>query len=432
MAFSAPTASRPAGAPSFARCLLALAVGVGALACACGPTGGRDAESAPRGTAANRWLVAAQPLPPIDPLEALLRQMSVEDKVGQLLLLGFSGSDADGAAMQIAELHAGGIVYLTNATAAEQARWLSESLQQRAEGAGTLPLFIAIDHEGGAVQRLRAGVTSYGPAWNLGQIRPIEAAIQNACDHGATHGRELAALGINVNLAPVLDVWDNPRNTVIGDRSLSGDPELAARLGQAYIAGLQGAGVLAVGKHFPGHGSTVEDSHYELPVVFRDLAALHGHELVPFETAVRSGVGAMMIAHIALPLVDPVPDRPATLSPIVVTDLLRGELRYDGLIMTDDMGAMRAITDRYGAGEAAVQAFLAGNDLLIIAGPDQRQRAAADALIAAVGTTIPLERLDASVRRILDTKRKLGLLQLPAGPLSPASLPAALPAECMH
>lgn len=375
-------------------------------------------------------MVTTQPAPATDPLDGLMRGMSVEDKVGQLLLLGFSGSDAEDAAAQIGELRAGGIVYLANTSDAAHARDLSAALQAQARDGGTLPLFIAVDHEGGRVQRIRDGVTTFGPPWNVGEIRPIESAVAAACERGLVQGRELAPLGINVNLAPVLDIWDNPRNTVIGDRSFSDDPVIAARLGQAYIAGLQGAGVLAVGKHFPGHGGTVEDSHFELPVVFRDLDALRAHELAPFAAAIDSGVGAIMIAHIALPLVDPVPDRPATLSPVVVTDLLRGALGYKGLVMTDDMGAMRAITDRYSPGEAAVQAFLAGNDVLIIAGPTQRQRAAAEALRAAVGDTIPMERLDASVRRILETKRALGLLPGPSGSSNPPTLPAIYPAEC--
>ncbi len=381
-------------------------------------------------TVIDRWLVAGQPAPVQDPLDLIMQQLSIEDKIGQLLLLGFEGPDADDAAFALDELRAGGIVYLANARTAEQAGRLSAGLQARARATGLLPLLIAVDHEGGAVQRIREGVTSLGPAWSVGQITPLEAAVQAACDRGLTHGRELAALGINVNLAPVLDVWDNPRNTVIGDRAFSDDPATAARLGHAYITGLQSNGVLAVGKHFPGHGGTVEDSHFELPIVLRDLNVLRRHELVPFEAAIRAGVGGIMVAHIALPLIDPIPDRPATLSPVIVTDLLRGQLGYDGLVMTDDMGVMRAITDRYDAGDAAVQAILAGNDMLIMAGPAEPQRLAADALRAAVGDTLPVERLDTSVRRVLTAKWKLGLLELPAEPPAAPPLGVAMPSEC--
>ncbi|MBV9324613.1 MAG: glycoside hydrolase family 3 protein, partial [Chloroflexi bacterium] len=131
---------------------------------------------------------------------------------------------------------------------------------------------ISVNHEGGAVQPIRDGMTLLGPQWDLGNLRPVAVAIAAACRRGDLHGQELAAIGINMNLAPDLDVWDNPANTVIGERSLSSDPEVAAALGAAYIEGLQRQDVLAVGKHFPGHGSSVEDSHQSLPVVMHDRA----------------------------------------------------------------------------------------------------------------------------------------------------------------
>jgi beta-N-acetylhexosaminidase len=251
-------------------------------------------------------------------------------------------------------------------------------------------------------------------------------AIATACARGVTHGQELARLGINMNLAPVLDVWDNPRNQVIGDRSYSSDPNVAARLGTAYIEALQAQGVLAIGKHFPGHGSTDEDSHLTLPVLSYDRARLDAVELVPFRRAIAVQVAGIMTAHVVYPALDPVPQRPASLSPAIVTDLLRGELAYDGLVLTDDMAGMRAITDRYAAGEAALQAILAGSDMLIVEGPLERQRRVAEAILADVGQRISIERLDASVRRILRVKQRLGLWGegLPLGsPIGPGMCP---------
>jgi beta-N-acetylhexosaminidase len=369
-----------------------------------------------------------QATPGPDPIDLMVRQMSVEDKIGQILLLGFSGPDPAGADVAIVDLRAGGIVYLNNATSADSARRLSEGVQALARDVGLLPLLIAIDHEGGTVQRIRSGVTVSGPNWDVGSLRPVEAAVAAACERGLTHGRELAALGINVNLAPVLDVWDNPRNTVIAQRAYSSDPALVARLGRAYVEAIQAAGVAAVAKHFPGHGSTTEDSHFELPVVFRDWDTLRGHELVPFEAAIRAGVSGVMTAHIANPLLDPVQNRPASLSPVIVTERLRLGLGFEGLAMTDDLGAMQAITDGYDPGEAAVQAFLAGNDVLVIAGPAERQRLAVEALRAAIGDSTSLNRLDASVRRILIAKHRVGLL--PDLSVPPTQVATASPSQC--
>jgi beta-N-acetylhexosaminidase len=362
------------------------------------------------------------PAPEADPLDAILAGLSTADKVGQLFLAGFEGPDAAGAAAAIAELRVGGIALVANATTADEARPLTAGLQQLARAAGLSPLLIAVDHEGGPVQRIRVGVTDLGSNWQLGRVQPIERAVLAACSRGAIHGRELADLGIQMNLAPVLDVLDNPQNTVIGERSYSSDPQTVARLGTAYIQGLQAQGVLAVGKHFPGHGSTTEDSHLTLPVVRHDRNWLDAHELVPFQAAIQANVAAIMTAHVSYPAIDPVPSRPGSLSPVIVSGLLRGDLGYDGLVITDDMGVMEAITGRYEPGDAAVKAVQAGSDMLIVVGPIERQRRMAQAIVSEVGTSISPERLDASVRRVLRAKQQAGLLgtqrssPAPAGP----------------
>ena len=362
------------------------------------------------------------PAPEADPLEAILAGLSTADKVGQLFLAGFEGPDAAGAAAAIAELRVGGIALVANATTADEARPLTAGLQQLARAAGLSPLLIAVDHEGGPVQRIRVGVTDLGSNWQLGRVQPIERAVLAACSRGAIHGRELADLGIQMNLAPVLDVLDNPQNTVIGERSYSSDPQTVARLGTAYIQGLQAQGVLAVGKHFPGHGSTTEDSHLTLPVVRHDRNWLDAHELVPFQAAIQANVAAIMTAHVSYPAIDPVPGRPGSLSPVIVSGLLRGDLGFDGLVITDDMGVMEAITGRYEPGDAAVKAVQAGSDMLIVVGPIERQRRMAQAIVSEVGTSISPERLDASVRRVLRAKQQAGLLgtqrssPAPAGP----------------
>jgi beta-N-acetylhexosaminidase len=354
---------------------------------------------------------AAQDAPDV---EGLLASLSLEDKVGQLLLLGFDGTSAASAETQIAELRAGGIVLLANGSSADGVQALVQGLRDRARDVGVLPPLVAIDHEGGLVQRVRTGMSQLGPNRNVGSIQPLADAIAAACDRGATHGRELRAIGIDMNLAPVLDVWDNPANTVIASRAYSADPGRVAALGAAYVESLQRAGVLATAKHFPGHGSTDEDSHLALPVLHHDRARLEEVELVPFRAAVRAQVAAIMTAHVSYPLVDPVPDRPATLSPAIIGGILRVDLGYDGLVVTDDMGAMRAITGAYGPGEAAVQAIAAGADMLTIAGPTATEVEARRALLAAIGNQISEARLNQSVRRVLRAKQLAGLLPGPA------------------
>ena len=346
----------------------------------------------------------------MDEWEATLAALSVHDKVGQLFMLGFDGSDATGADSALDELRAGGIALLSNATDADAARELTRGLQSLAVARGTLPPLFAIDHEGGVVQRIRSGATVFGPAFEVGQIEPLEAAIAQAERRGSVHGRELASMGINMSLGPVLDVWDNPENQVIGNRAFSRSASVVAALGSAYVTSLQAQGVLAVGKHFPGHGNSLEDSHQTLPVVRRDRATMDSVELLPFQSALQAGVAGIMTAHVSYPAIDTIQDRPASLSPRIVTGLLRDELGFQGLVLTDDMGAMEAITGRFEAGEAAVQAIEAGSDMLIVVGPLTRQRRMVQAVLDEVGGRISAERLDASVRRVLEAKRRAGLI----------------------
>ncbi len=343
-------------------------------------------------------------------VDAILARMSVRDKVGQLFMLGFPGSDAANAFPVLDQLRAGGVLLTTNVSDAAAAQTLTAALQAEAKSDDLLPVLISVNHEGGDVQPITGGMTVYGPQWELGQLKPLSDAVAAARQRGQTHGRELSAIGISMNLAPDLDVWDNPANTVIGERSFSDDPSVAGQLGAAYIQGLQQQGVLAVGKHFPGHGSSAEDSHQTLPVVLHDRAWLDAHELVPFRSAIQAHVAAIMVGHLSFPLIDPAPNRPSSLSPVFVSSILRNDLGYDGLVITDDLGGMKAITAGYTPGTAAVQAFVAGSDMLLSVGPLDTEQEMVQAITDAVGPTISMQRLDASVRRILLAKAQAGLL----------------------
>lgn len=342
--------------------------------------------------------------------EALAALRDDEARVGQLLMVGWSGGNAASARDPIETLHPGAIVFIQNTHEAAQARRITEGLRRIAHGTGMIPLLISVDHEGGIVQRIR-------DVPNLGSNRAFaltSPSTEDACLRGREHAEQLHEMGFSLDLAPVLDVNTNPDNPVIGDRSYGADPRLVARLGAAYVRGLQAGdgGLVAVGKHFPGHGDTSVDSHLDLPVLPFGMDRLDRVELVPFRRAMEpdTRIAAIMTAHISLPQLDH-SGRPATLSRPVVTGLLRERLGFDGLVISDDLAAMQAITDRYSPGEAAVGAITAGVDMLIIGGDLDRQHAARDALLDALGTgALSRERLGEALRHVLTVKARFGIL----------------------
>lgn len=358
-------------------------------------------------------------LPALAPAHAqvddLLARMSPEEKVGQLFLAYFEGAELTQAAYElIVDCHAGGIVLFSitgNIENPAQVARLTNALQSTAttHGAG-VPLLIAVDQEGGPVVRLTTGATVFPSNMAVGATGSTELARQMA----RVTAEELRALGINMNLAPVLDVNSNPDNPVIGIRSFGSAPELVSELGTAMLQAYQAAGIVAAVKHFPGHGDTAVDSHVSMPVVDKDLAQLQRVELPPFQAAIDAGVDAIMTAHVLFPAV--VQDgKPATLSADVLDGLLRRQMVYDGLIVSDSllMGALDNWSDTAGVAELAVAA---GVDLLAF-GPDphhapSEQKLAYQHLLALVESgVISQDRLDASVRRILATKAKYGLLE---------------------
>jgi beta-N-acetylhexosaminidase len=280
---------------------------------------------------------------------------------------------------------AGGVVLFgRNVESAEQVAALCASLKQAARR----PLLVSVDQEGGRVMRLRArhGFTELPPMRSLGAAGDERLAREV----GALLGRELRAVGIDQDYAPVVDVDTNPSNPVIGDRSLSRDPAAVARLGAALVRGIQSAGVAACAKHFPGHGDTTQDSHLELPRLPHDLARLRAVELPPFRAAAEAGAAAVMTAHVVFEPLDP--ERPATLSAPVLR-LLRQECGFRGAVISDDL-EMQAVAAHFPLEEAVPEALLAGVDLFLVCHRAEAQHRAIDALRRAVERgRVPRERL---------------------------------------
>jgi beta-N-acetylhexosaminidase len=298
------------------------------------------------------------------------------------VLVGFEGQAVPHDLRSlIRDYGAGGVVlFARNVDTPEQVAELVREMQSVArDGGHGLPLLVAVDQEGGRVARLREPWTVWPPLRAVGRAGSEELARRM----GEGLAAELKACGIRCDFAPVLDVDTNPRNPVIGDRSFGDDPEQVGRLGAAMIRGLQEQGVIASAKHFPGHGDTDVDSHLELPAVDHSLARLRNVELRPFRKAVEAQVATVMTAHLLVRELDDA--LPATLSPHVVRALLRDELKYDGVVVSDDL-EMKAVSGRWTPPVAAVLAAQAGCDLLIFSKSHDAQVEAIEALVRAVET----------------------------------------------
>jgi beta-N-acetylhexosaminidase len=278
------------------------------------------------------------------------------DSVLGRFMLGFQG---DSLPAELADCLAHGLagvaIYQRNFTSADHLRRLTAAIR---EAAGR-PVLIGIDQEGGTRFALREPFTAWPSAAELGRLADSEAAEQVA----RAMAVELRAVGCNLNFAPMLDLHVNPASPVTTDRSFGGDPQLVARMGAAFDRGLRSGGVLSCAKHFPGHGDAVVDPHLDLPVFAGTMERLESAELVPFAAAIASGVPLVMTAHILLPQIDA--ENPASLSRTMLDGVLRRRMRFDGVILADDLG-MGAIAKRYGPGDAAVQTLQAGTDVAML------------------------------------------------------------------
>lgn len=336
---------------------------------------------------------------------------SVRRDIGQLLIGSLPGTTITPEIRSLArEFQLGGIIlFARNIEAPEQVAELSHDVQSLAS---ELPLWVSVDQEGGRVARLRAPFTEWPPMAVLGRSGDPTLASRFAASLAA----ELKAVGITLDYAPVLDIHTNPKNPIIGDRALAETADAVATLGAAIIRGLQDNGVAACGKHFPGHGDTSVDSHLDLPLVEHPPDRIRRVECVPFREAIRAGVAFIMTAHVLVPSLDD--EKPATLSPRIVRGLLREELGFDGVILSDDL-EMQAIAKTWEPSEAAVQAVAAGCDgLLICSGSIEAQAATLEALVHAVENGgIPYGRLEDALKRHLRAKERFlaGLKDQPFG-----------------
>ena len=297
----------------------------------------------------------AMALPPLTrALEAQLEALLLEAQVGMLIAGRIWGDlDAEYEAT-VQGCHLGGIVlFADNIGTPDETRALAARIQERCALPG-LPALIAVDQEGGRVRRLKDPATAFPSAMAVGATGDPAHAER----WGLATARELRALGLNFDFAPVLDVNNNPANPVIGTRSYGEDPAAVARFGVAALTGLRAGGVAATGKHFPGHGDTGTDSHLDLPQIAGDLDRLRRVELPPFRAAIAAGIPAIMSSHIVFPALDP-GGLPGTISRQILGGLLRDELGFDGVIVSDAMN-MRAIADRWGIVDGAVRFIAAG------------------------------------------------------------------------
>jgi beta-glucosidase-like glycosyl hydrolase len=348
---------------------------------------------------------------------SVLSNMSLDEKMGQMIVAGVNGTKVDEPTKNLVQRHkVGGFIFFSDhlKEPKQTVQFLNQLKEANAEN--PLPLLLSVDQEGGNVTRLPGGLKNFPTNQEIGDLNDPDVSYEV----GTLLGKELKEFGFNVDFAPVLDVNSNPDNPIIGDRSFSPDPDIVSELGIQTMKGMRSQGIISTIKHFPGHGDTSVDSHLALPVVNKSLQELESLELIPFKRAINNGANLIMVAHILLPEIDDT--YPSSLSKGVITDLLRNKLNYQGAVITDDL-TMKAITNHYGIGQAAVQSVKAGSDLILIAHDDQKAVTAIEALKLAVKNgEISEERIDESVRRIIHLKQAYNLKDNETGKVNLAEL----------
>jgi beta-N-acetylhexosaminidase len=352
-----------------------------------------------------------------EPIKAQIAEMSLDEKIGQLVMVGVDGYTNDKNSRELIEKYrVGGFVLLGhNVKDTEQMLQLINSLKET-NSVNKIPLFLSIDEEGGRISRMPKDFVKLPTSKRIGEINDSSLSYQV----GSILGEELRAFGLNMNFAPVLDINSNPQNPVIGDRAFGANPDLVTELGIQTMKGIKSQNVISVVKHFPGHGDTSVDSHIGLPIVNYDMKRLDSFELLPFYEAIKNQAHAVMIAHILLPKIDP--DNPASFSKVIITDILRQKMNFDGVVITDDL-TMGAVVENYDIEEAAVESLKAGCDIILVCHDYEKEVGVINAIKTAVETgEISKDRMDESVYRILKLKEKYAITDKQVLSVDPESI----------
>lgn len=329
-----------------------------------------------------------------------INKMTLDEKIGQMVLSGFNGTDFNGELdTLINDLKVGGVILFSrNIEDSKQLKKLNLDIE---EANKNIPVFISIDEEGGRVNRLAKNIKRFESAKSIGDKGDIKYAYEN----GKEIGKTLKEHKINMNFAPVLDIYSNSKNTVIGDRAFGDNEKIVETMGIATMKGLKDGNVIPVIKYFPGHGDTEVDSHIGLPVVEKSIDQLYDFELVPFKKAIESGADAVMVSHILMKQIDD--KNPATLSYNLITRILRNDMEFSNVIITDDM-CMKAITNRLSVEEASIKSIKAGSYIILIGSDVNKTKSVIEKIKLAVERNeISEKRIYESVYRILKLKEKL-------------------------
>lgn len=338
---------------------------------------------------------------PIDLVQKKIDSMNLDEKIGQLVIVGLDGYTTNNNITNLIKNHkvSGVILFSKNVENSNQLVSLINSIKTN-NSLNKTPLFISVDEEGGRVSRMPYELKKLPSNKIIGNMNDSDLSY----NIGKTIGDELKIYGFNMDFAPVLDINSNPNNPIIGDRSFGNNSNIVSKLGIKTMKGMSNNNIIPVVKHFPGHGDTSVDSHIGLPVVNKDIKALNSFELLPFKNAIKNNADAIMVAHILLSKIDTV--NPASMSKVVITDILRKKLEFNGVVITDDM-TMAAIIKYNDIGDAAIKSFNAGSDIILVCHEYNNELKVINSLKAAVQSkTISEKRLNESVYRILKLKEK--------------------------
>lgn len=344
------------------------------------------------------------PPPIVDPIYEDIKKLTLDEKIGQLFIVSMDGEEVNESTIRlIKDNKIGGIIlFQKNIKDSKQLVTLVNLLKETNKD-NPISLFLSIDEEGGRVTRMPKEIKKLPSSKLVGKTGKEEIGY----DLGVALGEELRDFGINMNFAPVMDINNNPNNKVIGDRAFGDNPQTVGSLGRSVMKGLQNADIIPVLKHFPGHGDTAVDSHVDLPLINKTMESLESFEIIPFKEGIEEGADMVMMGHILLPLLDK--ENPATLSSIIIKDLLREKLQFNGVVITDDI-SMKAISNKYGVGESGLKALKAGSDIVLSCYSSDKQFELIKYVKDAVSSgLLSEEEIDKKVYRIIKLKKKYNI-----------------------